>query len=108
MLFMLVKKLNYYKEMIHYFKFLDESPTQLDPSYRYYKNPLFKTENNERLIGTLEPDSQFEFKCGGKYKCNFELVDLPSPNPRIRSRYYYGRVKQSTPILEDFCDLFVD
>ena len=100
------KKLNYYKEMIYYFRFLDESFNQLDKSYMYYKNPLFKNDNNEMFIGILDPT--FELILGKKYNCNFELEDLPSPNPRIKSRYYYGRLKQCTPIFEDFYDLFVD
>ena len=100
------KKLNYYKEMIYYFRFLDESYKQLDKSYTYYKNPLFKNAGNEMFIGILEP--KFELILGRKYNCNFELEDLPSPNPRIRNRYYYGRLKQCEPIIEDFYDLFVD
>ena len=41
------RKLNYYKEMIYYFRFLDESYDQLEKSHRYFKNPLFKNDNNE-------------------------------------------------------------
>ena len=102
------KKLNYYKELIFYFKFLDETYNQLDSSYNYYKNPIFKNDNNEMFIGILEPDPKFKLILGVTYNCNFELEDLPSPNPRIRSRYYYGRLKKCIPILEDVCDLFVD
>ena len=94
------------KEMIHYFRCLDDSYNQLDPTYKFYKNPIFTNSANEVFIGILDP--QFDLTFGKIYTCNFELVDLPSPNPRIRNKYYYGRLKECTQVKGEVYDLFVD
>ena len=96
-------KRNYYNQLIYYFKFLDESYTQLDKSYLWYKNPLFGERG--KFIGVLDVQDYY-FIRGQNYNCNIELIDTPSLNPRIRSRNYHAKITMCETLPVD--DLFID
>ena len=98
-------KQNYYKQTIHYFKFMDDSFEQLGTSYLWYRNPIFKTENHDTIIGILNFQN-IPFTKNQIYTCNINLIDSPSPNPRIRSKYFYAKLSMVESQTEE--DLFID
>ena len=98
-------KQNYYKQNIYYFKFMDNSFEQLGTSYLWYRNPIFKTENRDTIIGILNFQN-IPFTKNQIYTCNINLIDSPSPNPRIRSKYFYAKISMVESQSED--DLFID
>ena len=100
--FMIARR-NYYKQMIYYFKFLDDSYKQLDKSYTWYKNLMFGEDN--KIIGILDIQD-FHFNKNQNYICNIELIDSPSLNPRIRNRYYHAKILTCESLPVD--DLFID
>ena len=97
-------KQNYYKPNICYFKFMDNSFEQLRTSYLWYRHPIFKTENRDTIIGILNFQN-IPFTKNQIYTCNINLIDSPSPNPRIRSKYFYAKLSMVESQSEE--DLFI-
>ena len=91
---------NYYNQFIFYFQFLDNSHQQLKHSYLFYKNPIFRNDKMEHFIGVIDIVPDVKFIPNGIYNCDIELFEGHSPNPRIRSKYYYGRILNAEELID--------